>query len=62
MGDSWEDWEEHEVALPAVNGTVPVVDTKKFEDEDQEEEAPKWMGSIPEPQQASNVHYLNCIL
>lgn len=51
MGDSWEDWDEEEVAVPAVIA-APVVDAKKFEDEDAEEEEPKWKNNVPKPQDA----------
>lgn len=49
MGDSWEDWDTEEVAVPGLNG-APAVDSKKFEDEDAEEEEPKWKDSVPKPQ------------
>lgn len=49
MGDSWEDWEDEEVVIPA-----PVVaqtkEEDKFADEDKEEEAPKWKDTVPESQ------------
>lgn len=50
MGDSWEDWDEEEVAVPAVNG-APAVDAKKFADEDAEEEEPKWKSNVPKPKE-----------
>jgi hypothetical protein len=49
MGDSWEDWEDEEITVPA-----PVVggqeEKDKFADEDKEEDDPKWKGSVPETQ------------
>lgn len=49
MGDSWEDWDEDDVALPGVTGAD---ESDKFADEDEEEEKPKWEGTVPKPQQA----------
>lgn len=51
MGDSWEDWDEDEVVLPSVNGAAAPVDAKKFDDEDQEEEQPKWKDAVPKPKE-----------
>jgi translation initiation factor 3 subunit J len=51
MGDSWEDWDTEEVPVPAVNGApAAVVPPKTFEDEDAEEDEPKWKANIPETQ------------
>ena len=55
MGDSWEDWDEEDVAVPAVNGAPAVVDPKKFEDEDAEEEEPKWKNNVPKPQEVRKI-------
>ena len=52
MGDSWEDWDTEEVAVPGINGAA-AVDPKKFEDEDAEEEEPKWKAAIPVTQAGS---------
>jgi translation initiation factor 3 subunit J len=50
MGDSWEDWDDDNIALPGANGNA--ADANAFADEDEEEEAPKWEGTVPRPQQA----------
>lgn len=56
MGDSWEDWEDEDVVVPV--SIVANPGRSKFEDEDAEEEAPGWEGSIPEPQLVSTVSYV----
>lgn len=54
MGDSWEDWDDDAVAVPApAVAIVGQQEEDKFADEDIEEEEPKWKGSVPEPQQVS---------
>ena len=51
MGDSWEDWDDDAADIPTP--VVPVAaaaQENKFADEDIEEDAPKWEGSVPEMQ------------
>lgn len=60
MGDSWEDWDDEE-AVPAIPAPAPALapaqPAAKFADEDAEEEAPKWAGNVPAPQQASEGYW-----
>ena len=49
MGDSWEDWDDEDVAVPAPVVPLPAAGAAgKFADEDAEEDAPKWEGTVPE--------------
>ena len=55
MGDSWEDWDAEDYTPPPPGGAAAqpaAVDSSKarFEDEDVEEDAPKWEGNVPKPQ------------
>jgi len=54
MGDSWEDWDTEEVPVPTgVNGApAAAVPPKTFDDEDAEEDEPKWKANIPQTQAA----------
>eukprot|EP00887_Chlorella_sp_A99_P004207 scaffold15.g4207.t1 len=52
MGDSWEDWDDESYAPPPPGGAPAAAAKSKFEDEDVEEDAPKWEDSVPKPQQA----------
>lgn len=54
MGDSWEDWDTEEVPVPVVNG-APAAAPKTFEDEDAEEDEPKWKANLPQPQAVSAI-------
>lgn len=49
MGDSWEDWDEDEVAVPGLKQEEE--DENKFAHEDEEEDRPKWEGNVPKPKQ-----------
>jgi translation initiation factor 3 subunit J len=52
MGDSWEDWDTEEVPVPIVTAAVPAAAAppKTFDDEDAEEDEPKWKANIPQTQ------------
>ena len=54
MADSWEDWETEEPVVPGVPAApAAAAAASKFEDEDQgEEEEPKWKANVPQTQQA----------
>ena len=54
MADNWEDWETEEPVVPGAPAPAKQEDAKaKFADEDQgEEEAPKWKANVPAPQEA----------
>ncbi|KAH7624233.1 hypothetical protein Ndes2526B_g01496 [Nannochloris sp. 'desiccata'] len=55
MGDSWEDWDTEEVPVPTVVNGAPAaaaVPPKTFDDEDAEEDEPKWKSNIPQTQAA----------
>lgn len=53
MGDSWEDWDDDAADIP-----VPVasVTAQTFDDEDVEEDAPKWQGTVPETKEVCVLH------
>jgi hypothetical protein len=56
MGDSWEDWEDEEVAIP-LPAAIKSPDKTKFEDEDAEEEAPAWEGLVPKSEQVRLIQH-----
>lgn len=55
MADSWEDWDD-DAATPAIPTAAGREDVNaKFVGEDEEEEAPKWEGTVPKTQAVSCV-------
>ena len=60
MGDSWEDWDDDAADIPAPAVPVAAIaEDNKFADEDAEEDAPKWAGTVPEMQAVR--YRLNCL-
>lgn len=58
MGDSWEDWDDDAATIPAPVVPVAAATANKFDDEDIDEDAPKWEGSVPETQAVRGLIFL----